>query len=843
MSAKSARWLIRLLVAGLVSCVALGQQDAAGPPGETLLREYLVLDPVGRSARAVIQTDAVIDAIVRGSFQPPTAGAAVTAPDGSAHTWQAASANEAGVLEHAALGGGYAFATVTREQPAIVWLEASGHSMVYVNGEPRAGDPYSHGWLRLPIALQAGPNTLLFACGRGRLAAKLIEPAKSISFSPYDHTLADFVVGENAPVWAAVPVVNATAEALFGLTIEARCGESAPLRTVVGPILACSARKLGFQMPAPDTFSAESADVSVRLLRADDTELDSIVLKLALRGPREPHRSTFVSAIDGSVQYYAVTPAHPPENHSGPLALFLSLHGASVEATSQAGSYAPKDWGHVVAPTNRRPFGFDWEDWGRLDALEVLDLARQRFEVDPSRTYLTGHSMGGHGTWYLGAVYPDQWAAIAPSAGWTSFTSYVGDDRPSEADPLEALLRRTALQSDTLTMLRNYMPFGIYVLHGDQDDNVPVDQARAMRTQLAQFHPNFAYYERPGAGHWWGAECMDWPPLFRFLRDNVRPAPESVRRVEFVTVNPAVSARCHWVSIDAQEQALAPSSVELSLDAAGRRFFGKTTNVARLELDLNELSRQRERKEGDQTVDATVLKPGEALAIELDGQTLSPVPWPADEPRLWLAKADGAWAVTARPAATYKGSHRSGPFRQAFNHRFLLVYGTQGGVAENAWALNKARYDAETFGYRGNGSLDVLADTVFDPTAELDRNVILYGNANTNAAWTRLLQGCPARVENGRVALGDRTLTGDDMACLFVWPRPGSERALVGVVSGSGVPGMRLTERLPYFVSGVHLPDFCVLGVEMLLNGATGVRAAGFFGNDWSAERGEFVWR
>ncbi len=826
---------------GLLSAAAPGGQ--APPPAETVLGEWLVLEPVGRSARALVQTDALVESIVRGTFQPPKAGDAVTAPDGSTHAWQAATANEDGVLEHAALGGGYACATVTRDQPGIVWLEASGDSMVYVNGAPRAGDPYGLNLLRLPIALQAGPNTLVFSCGRGRLSARLIEPLKPVSISPHDNTLPDFVVGDNAPVWAAIPVVNATPAALAGLVVETRCGGSDPLRTPVGPILACSARKIGFQIPVPDTFSAESAEVRVRLLRGDDAELDSTALKLPLRGPRESYRATFVSGIDGSVQYYAVTPAHPPDPHDGPLALFLSLHGASVEATGQAGSYAPKDWGHVVAPTNRRPYGFDWEDWGRLDALEVLNLARARFEIDPARTYLTGHSMGGHGTWYLGAVYPDQWAAIAPSAGWTSFASYVGDDRPGESDPIEAMLRRAATQSDTLSMLRNCLHFGVYILHGDQDDNVPVEQARAMRAHLGQLHPNFAYYERPGAGHWWGAECMDWPPLFRFLHDNTRPAAENVRQVEFVTINPAVSSRCDWALIDAQEQSLAPSSVDLSLDPAGRRFFGKTANVARLALDLSELSRPRERKDGDKTVDATVLKAGEALVIEIDGQTLSPVEWPADEPRLWLEKTDGAWAAGRRPAATMKNARRAGPFRQAFNDRFVLVYGTQGGADENAWALQKARYDAETFGYRGNGSVDVVADTAFDPAAEPDRGVILYGNAATNAAWARLLEGCPVRIEPGRAAVGDRALTGDDMACLFLWPRPGSETALVGVVSGSGLPGMRLTDRLPYFVSGVHVPDFCLIGVEMLRDGAKGVRAAGFFGNDWSVERGEFVWR
>ncbi|MCX5640554.1 MAG: hypothetical protein NT059_07055, partial [Planctomycetota bacterium] len=106
--------------------------------------------------------------------------------------------------------------------------------------------------------------------------------------------------------------------------------------------------------------------------------------------------------------------------------ILFSVHGAGVEATGQAASYAPKKEAHIVCPTNRRPFGFDWEDWGRIDFTEAVAHARATLVNDPRRSWLTGHSMGGHGTWQLGAHFPGEFAAIAPSAGWVSFGSYVG---------------------------------------------------------------------------------------------------------------------------------------------------------------------------------------------------------------------------------------------------------------------------------------------------------------------------------------------------------------------------------------------------------------------------------
>ena len=49
--------------------------------------------------------------------------------------------------------------------------------------------------------------------------------------------------------------------------------------------------------------------------------------------------------------------------------------------------------------------------------MEVLGIAKKDLRTDPTKTYLTGHSMGGHGTWNVGVHYPDKFAPIAPSAG------------------------------------------------------------------------------------------------------------------------------------------------------------------------------------------------------------------------------------------------------------------------------------------------------------------------------------------------------------------------------------------------------------------------------------------
>lgn len=68
----------------------------------------------------------------------------------------------------------------------------------------------------------------------------------------------------------------------------------------------------------------------------------------------------------------------------------------------------------------------DFEAAARAEAetMNVLALVRSQYRVDSARIYLMGNSMGGLGTTYLAARYPEIWAAIAPSGGPVAAWSY-----------------------------------------------------------------------------------------------------------------------------------------------------------------------------------------------------------------------------------------------------------------------------------------------------------------------------------------------------------------------------------------------------------------------------------
>lgn len=827
-------------------------ESATPEPGPTVLREALVLDPVGRAGRNTLFTDALEADLVAGRWRPPQAGDTVkSARDSTELIWTHATANSEGWFTNRAMRGGWAYFPLPVPESRVILLNAAGHAMAYLNGEPRAGDIYGYGYVSVPVALHAGTNDLLLAAGRGRLRVQWSLPPAPVFFQTADLTTPDLIVGEKTDTWAAAVLVNATPHGVRGARVRATL-RGRTTETPVGDVPPLGVRKVGFRLRAAASGAEGKATLSIQPLLPESADGRPgrgpvLPIEMRVRRPDQTHKRTFVSGIDGSVQYYAVNPGTALPAGTMP-ALFLSLHGASVEALGQAESYSPKRWGTLVAPTNRRPYGFDWEEWGRLDALEVLELAKARFHPDPSRIYLTGHSMGGHGTWNLGVTFPDHFAAVAPSAGWISFFSYAGTDSFTKATPVEAILRRAAASSDTLAMATNYLQQGIYLVHGDADDNVPVREARRMREVLGTFHHDFDWHEQPGAGHWWGnsdepgAECVDWPPLFDFFARHRIPAPAEQRQVRFVTVNPGVNARSQWVGIETQIRPLTPSEVTALWDPGLQRITASTRNVARVAFEVGKL---RAATNG--------------FRLELDGQSLTnqqPVapagsrdrrsarsrPTTTESFLRYERQPDGTWNPAAPLAPISKGPHRAGPFKDAFRHRMVFVFGTAGTADENRWALAKARFDAESFWYRGNGTADLVADTEFALTRYANRGVILYGHADMNAAWPLLLSHSPVDVRRGAVRVGDRIVNRNDAACLFLQPRPDSDFASVAVVAGTGMEGLRLTHRLPYFLAGTGYPDCLVLGSETLTRGTAGIVTVGFFGNDWSVAQGDFAW-
>jgi hypothetical protein len=811
---------------------------AAGLPDTVEIRSVLIIRSAPGFPDNIARRDPIESAFVNGTWRTPKEGERVRYNDTASGTWERIRAGAAGWYDHPALDGAYLFADVESDEDAPVFLEAFGNSMVYVNGECRSGNPYGakdayESWetrfdySMLPARLHPGHNELLFHCTRGVFKARLVRAPRPYAINARDATLPDIITGTPYTGKGSVVIINATSAPGRGLTLTSAFPGEAPASTPVPLLQPFSVRKVAFAIRAGAARHTGTVPLLLSLTggRAGGPG-DTAHLIMRVVGPADPRKETFVSGIDSSVQYYAVTPS---SGHGETNALFLSLHGAGVEAINQAASYTAKTWGHIVAPTNRRPYGFNWEDWGRDDALEVLALAKSRYRIDESRVYLTGHSMGGHGVYHVGSLFPDQFAALGPSAGWISFWTYRVRETVEHPSPVRQMLMRATLPSETYTMGENFTHFGMYILHGSEDDNVLVGESRAMARYLSAFDHDFIYHEQQGVGHWWdisdapGADCVDWPPMFDYFARHARPLAGMVRDVEFVTPAPNISAHDCWVTVDAQQEQFRLSRVSLRFEPGVNRVKGTTMNIARMAIDPGQMGASG------------------PLSIEIDSGKIAAVTPYLPDTLVWLYRTGSLWHQGSAPAPLDKGRNRYGSFKNLFRNDVLFVFGTGGSAEEQAWAFNKARFDAERFWYQGNGSIEVVSDAEFSADRGTDRNIVLYGNAGTNSAWKELLGAGPVEAKEGEVVLGERSYTGNDLGYVFIRPRRGSTIACVGAIGGTGIQGMRLTDRMPYLLPGVAFPDVIIARSSLLLDGESGVAATGFFGIDWSVNGGEFV--
>lgn len=107
-----------------------------------------------------------------------------------------------------------------------------------------------------------------------------------------------------------------------------------------------------------------------------------------------------------------------------PKGLAIAMHGGGVgsgDAGPAAASYGPalNSIGYVmIAPEVLQRTECGWTDSGTEEfVLSLVDCALRTWKIDPDHVIFVGHSMGGYGSWTLGAHHADRVAAVAPSAG------------------------------------------------------------------------------------------------------------------------------------------------------------------------------------------------------------------------------------------------------------------------------------------------------------------------------------------------------------------------------------------------------------------------------------------
>ncbi len=437
-----------------------------------------------------------------------------------------------------------------------------------------------------------------------------------------------------------------------------------------------------------------------------------------------PQDLSFFSSADERDQPYAVyIPENFDETRAYPLVIFL--HGAwsnhrlglrrlfgvgnsqgydfikpgnvpfetDVEATRYWPPFKPVDY-IAAAPYARGTAGY--QGIPEQDVYEMLDDLKSRFLIDEDRIYLTGLSMGGGGTLWLGMTRPDVWAAIAPVC-----------PAPPEG---------------TIDLAGNALNMPVHLFIGDKD--FLYKTASEWKAKLETTAQKLDYVEYPGVGHnsWeWAYKdgfIFEW--FSQFKRDLF---PEQVKfSSRWFKYNKA-----YWVTFDD----LVPGTMA-TIDA---RF----TAVNAVEVTSSGLSAFTLHLSGHPLFNA-----GKKVTVKVDGKSFSVKSAGA----ISFMKSAGVWANRKfTPGLTSKQPGAEGPLYAAVSSSHIYVYGTGGNPSQEE--LNARREQATAAAdWSGMGGLimvfpRVISDKEIRQSDYVTSNLILFGTRETNAVIEKFADNLP----------------------------------------------------------------------------------------------------
>jgi choline monooxygenase len=719
-------------------------------------------DPIGRQLEL-------------GTFTLPETGV-----DGNGIQWESWELREDGSIGDDPGASIYAVAEFYTGDPVGIIVRADLGGSVYLGDAQQPGDVYASGRYRFPLRTTAGTNLIVVqAYGRGdRLPSVSFETTEDeLYYNFSDVIVPDLRLGDDSIQYVGVPILNLSGIAAEGLTARVAESEYFEESELWYPSLGPGATtQVAWELRPKAAWDEAELTVPVTLQLISSSLAWSYERNLDLLTVTDDahYRRSFRSNADNSAQFYGVAPPTDFDAERD-YALILSLHGAGVGGLGQARAYGRKDWNYLVAATNRRPFGFDWEAWGRVDGIEVLDDAMAAFNIDPTQVYLTGHSMGGHGTWQLGVHFPGRFATIGPSAGWSSFYSYGGSARPGGA------FARSQASSDTNNYLGNLARRGVYIIHGDADDNVPVREGRDMYALVQEVTDDVIYHEQPGAGHWWnvspegGVDCVDWPPLHDFMQDH-RLDPFELD-FDFTTPAPWVNPTHSYVTIRSARSA--DDDCTIVSESDGSSVSLTTRNVRSMILN-----------------GAALIEQGvDALIVDGDEVDLTPGDLP-------IGPQDG------------KTNWAHGPFNQVMHQPFCFAYPDDGPDVFRYYAA----YLLTNWQFIGNGHGCSLPVSSVDDDLRADYNIIYIG---VSPEEVPLGQATDLDWNQSAINLGGTDYAASAALAVF----PDGDR-LAGVMTAT-LGAEYLLFRLQPFTSRFVAPDYLIWNDE-------GAVAAGFFDANWN---------
>ena len=541
----------------------------------------------------------------------------------------------------------------------------------------------------------------------------------------------------------------------------------------------------------------------------------------------------YTSDIDNSTQQYGLyVPKNFNKSVPHPVVFighgFNGRAGSSFDAIPRAAADAR---GYLLVQLDGRGNTF-YDGLGEVDFFTVLNMlkAEPEYNIDMTRLYFEGASMGATGAYRQGARHPDILAAVGGADGFCDYRSWVRQYYAPTSNPYYVEpFRVPNLEMDSEVDVAEGAKWQSFYLIGDDadtnvwpDNTINFDQRLYVLGALTPETDYVHTFQPHSGGHTSGYSPFQQALYDYFLNKVNTPTPSHVtiktKRLKY--------GKMYWVSID---QIRTRDSEFSTIDAvvSGNQVAVTVTNVLQYTLSL----------------DSRLLGTAQTVAITTNG--IASYSGPVGKVTLY-AVTDAAgnvtgWTTTNPSVSSLrKTASLEGPIGDAYTSKFLVIYGTIG----NSGGTNPDLTEAQTFCTNWNAWMHANItpkadiDVVNQNTDTSNVNLILFGTADTNRFIQAIQAYLPIQVTNSQITLGNNQYVGTNYGAYFVYPNPLSQTHYV-VINHKTVPGTQKKdlEALPWY-----WPDFVIFDaslpagscVQASLNylPATFVNA-GYFDRNW----------
>ncbi len=197
--------------------------------------------------------------------------------------------------------------------------------------------------------------------------------------------------------------------------------------------------------------------------------------------------------------------------------LIVCLHGAGFVGDSYIDRWQPRLGDDVILVCPTIGNGAWWSPEGEALVMKTLDTILTQYHINTEKIFLTGMSNGGIGVYLIGMFHAQRFAAISPMA--------------------------SGIPEEVFPFLKNFSSTGIYIIHGANDQVMPVRLSQEVTAYLKKEKIPFIYREHgkehpQAGGHFFPREelpaLVEWfnaqrritdPAQLTFVADQVHRAP------------------------------------------------------------------------------------------------------------------------------------------------------------------------------------------------------------------------------------------------------------------------------------------------------------------------------